>query len=246
MTDSQRRVGDAIQIPGNYQFRATFEGSAPQRFWHQTRFEVCLDMLEVCPSMRVLDAGCGSGVFADMVAKVPGTQVTAVDGNPEAISFAQQQFRRSNLEFRHGLVDELAFEPSSFDRISCLEVIEHVHPEQARAVLRTFHGLLAPGGRLLISTPNMRSYWPALEWALDRLQLVPTMEDEQHVAGYHPRSLQVLGEEAGFRLMSTRTLFVVSPWLALATWRLAKALHRLEEESPLHMGTLLVQSFERC
>ena len=246
MTSSERRLGDAIQIPGNYQFQAAFEGSAPQRFWHQTRFEACLDMLDVGPSMRVLDAGCGSGVFSDMVAAVPGTHVTAVDGNREAILFARQQFGRSNLEFRNGLVDELAFESASFDRVSCLEVIEHIHPEQGRAVLRTFHRLLSPGGRLLISTPNMRSYWPALEWVLDRLHLVPTMEGEQHVAGYYPRSLRALGEEAGFRLVSTRTLFVVSPWVALATWRLAKTLHRLEEASPVHMGTLLVQSFERC
>lgn len=67
MTASERRLGDAIQIPGNYQFQAAFAGSAPQRFWHQTRFEVCLDVLGAGPGMRVLDVGCGSGVFADMV-----------------------------------------------------------------------------------------------------------------------------------------------------------------------------------
>jgi SAM-dependent methyltransferase len=245
MTSSERRLGDAIQIPGNYQFQAAFEGSAPQRFWHQTRFEVCLDMLDVGPAMRVLDVGCGSGVFADMVAGVPGAEVTAVDGNREAVHFARQQFRRPNLQFRNGLVDELAFESSSFERISFLEVIEHIHPEQGRSVLKTFHRLLSPRGRLVISTPNMRSYWPAIEWALDRFHLVPTMEGEQHVAGYHPRSLQSLGEDTGFRLVSTRTLFVVSPWVALAGWRLAKALQRLEDASPLHMGTLLVQCFER-
>lgn len=245
MTSDSRRVGDAIQIPGNYQFQAAFKGSAPQRFWHQTRFEVCLDMLELGSSMRVLDVGCGSGVFADMVAACHGTKVTAVDGNFEAISFAQKQFRRPNLEFRNGLVDELAFESSSFERISFLEVIEHIHPEQGRAVLRTFHRLLSPGGRLVISTPNTRSYWPALEWTLDRLHLVPTMEGDQHVAGYHPQSLQTLGEESGFRLVSTRTLFVISPWVALAAWRLATALHRLETKSPIQMGALLVQSFER-
>ncbi|MBT8452649.1 MAG: methyltransferase domain-containing protein [Deltaproteobacteria bacterium] len=246
MTSSERRLGDAIQIPGNYQFQAAFAGSAPQRFWHQTRFEVCLDMLDAGAGMRVLDVGCGSGVFADMVAAVDGTEVTAVDGNREAVSFAERQFCRSNLSFVHGLVDELAFESSSFDRISCLEVIEHIHPEQGRAVMRTFHRLLAPGGRLVISTPNMHSYWPALEWSLDRLRLVPTMDGEQHVAGYHPRALRALGEETGFRLRSTRTLFVLSPWLALANWRLAKALHRLEEAIPVHFGTLLVQSFDRA
>jgi len=245
MTDSSRRVGDTLQIPGNYQFQAAFEGSAPQRFWHQTRFEVCLEMLDLGPGMRVLDVGCGSGVFADQAATVPGTQVTAVDGNPEAIHFGTQKFGRPNLQFRRGLVDELAFRDTSFDRISCLEVIEHVHPEQARSMLSTFHRILSPGGRLVISTPNVRSVWPALEWTLDRLKLVPTMEGEQHVAGYHPGSLKELGEEAGFRPIATRTLFVASPWVALATWTFAKSLHRLEQRSAMLAGALLVQSFER-
>jgi len=247
MTASERRVGDSVQIPGNYQFRATFEGSAPQRFWHQTRFEVGLDMFDLAAgSLRVLDAGCGSGVFADRVAQCPGTRVMAVDSNPEAIAFARSQFQRSNLEFQPGLVDELDFESSSFDRISCLEVIEHIHLEQARAMLGTFHRLLSRGARLLISTPNIRSYWPVLEWSLDHLRLVPTMESEQHVAGYDSRSLQALGEECGFRLLETRTLFVLAPWFAVGTWRGAQVLHRWEQRRHTRMGALLVQSFERC
>lgn len=246
MTASQRRVGDAIQIPGNYQFRAAFQGRAPQRFWHQIRFDTCLEMFGLGSDLRVLDAGCGSGVFADQVARHPGTKVTAVDSNPEAVAFARAQFERPNLEFQLGLVDELDFGPASFDRIGCLEVIEHIHPEQARAMLGTFHRLLSPGGRLLVSTPNMRSHWPFLEWALDHLRLVPTMEGEQHVAGYHPRSLQALGEACGFRLLQSRTLFVVSPWVALASWRWAESLHRWEQRAGTGIGALLVQAFERC
>jgi len=241
-----RRVGDAIEIPGNYQFRATYEGSAPQRFWHQKRFAACLDMLELGEGVRVLDVGCGSGVFADLVARHPGTRVTAVDGNPAAIAFARHRYPRSNLELRRGLVDELDFAPSTFDRISCLEVIEHIHRDQARAMLSTFYRLLRPGGRLVMSTPNVRSYWPALEWTLDRLHLVPQMEGEQHVDGYDAESLRDLGERCGFRHVRTRTLFVLSPWLAVLSWRSAQALHDWEQRIETQLGALLVQSFERC
>lgn len=243
-TTAARRVGDAIPIPGNYQFRAAHDGRAPQRFWHQRRFAACLDMLELDGDMRVLDAGCGSGVFADLVAQHPGARVTAVDGNPAAIAFAREKYPRSNLEFRQGLVDELDFVPSSFDRISCLEVIEHIHLDQAKHMLATFHRLLRPGGRLVISTPNVRSYWPALEWTLDQLRLVPQMEGEQHVAGYHPESLRALGTGCGFRHLRTRTLFVVSPWLAVASWRLAQTAHDWEQRTGTGLGALLVQSFE--
>ena len=240
----ERRLGDAIEIPGDYQFRAAFEGAAPQRFWHQTRFEVCLEMLDVAPSMTALDVGCGSGVFADKLAAT-ARRVVAVDGNRAAVDFAARQYARPNLTFRHGLVDELDLELGSFDRIACLEVIEHVHPHQGRAAFQTFHRLLAPGGRLVVSTPNMRSYWPALEWTLDRLKLVPTMEGEQHVAGYHPKSLRSLGEETGFRLIESRTLFLLSPWAVLLGWRFAKAVHGLETSLGAPVGTLLVQTFAR-
>ena len=244
-TATIRRVGDSIEIPGDYQFRAAYEGSAPQRFWHQMRFATCLEMLDLGNERQVLDAGCGSGVFADLVARQAGTQVKAVDGNPAAIAFARRQYPRSNLDFHLGLVDELHFAPSSFDRISCLEVIEHIHEDQAKAMLATFRQLLRRDGRLVVSTPNVRSYWPVLEWTLDHLHLVPQMENEQHVAGYHAESLPALAEACGFRHVETRTLFVGSPWVAGVSWRWAHRLHDWEQRVETRLGALLVQSFER-
>ncbi|HET8937983.1 MAG TPA: methyltransferase domain-containing protein, partial [Polyangiales bacterium] len=133
-----RRTGDTIAIDGEYQHRATHQSQyAAQRFWHQKRFEACLELLELAPGMRVLDAGCGSGVFSDQIARSPGVHVVAVDANAAAVGFVQHTYARENLEVRRGQVDELAFEPGSFDRIACLEVIEHIHLEQARTMLQT-------------------------------------------------------------------------------------------------------------
>lgn len=240
-----RRTGDTIEIPGDYQYRASREGLAPQRFWHQERFAASLEALAPEPNLRILDVGCGSGVFADRAATLPGSQVLGVDANPQAIEFATQTFARENLEFRLGMLDELDLAPESFDRISFLEVVEHVYEDQARTTLSDFHRLLAPGGRVVISTPNMRSAWPLIEWALDRTGIAPHMEGEQHVAGYTPASLRRLCEETGFRLVSSDTLFVVSPWLSLASQRLARLAHKLERASPVPLGSLIVQSFEK-
>ncbi len=244
-TDDSRRTGDTVQVPGDYQYRVSREGLAPQRFWHKKRFAACEAMLAPDPGDRILDIGCGSGVFADLIASQPEVRVVGVDGNLEAIAFARSQYGRPDLQFEHGLLDELEFEDESFHRISLLEVIEHIYPAQARLLLGSCLALLKPGGRLVISTPNRRSLWPLLEWTVDRLRLVPTMDGEQHVADYDAAMLRDLGESAGLTLVETRRLFTASPWLTPLSWRLGERVHSLEQRLGGPLGALLVQSFDK-
>lgn len=244
-SEQKRRMGDTVSIPGDYQYRVSREGLAPQRFWHQHRFITCASMLDASAGHRVLDIGCGSGVFANLVAELEGVHVLGVDGNADAVTFATSHYDNPRLKFQHGLVDELSFEPGTFDRISLLEVIEHIYPAQASALVRGCHTLLKPGGRLVISTPNRRSLWPVLEWTVDRLRLVPTMEGEQHVADYDADMLRRLVEEAGFQQREARRLFVLSPWITPLSWSLGERLHALEQRVHGPLGALLVQSFDR-
>ena len=237
----QRRVGDSIAIAGEYQHTATFSGPAPQRFWHQKRFDESVLMLAAGQNTRVLDVGCGSGVLAHRLAMQCGSKVIGIDSNPAAITFAREQYSHPNLTFQFGRIDEIDFPPNSFDRIAFLEVIEHVYEAQARAILKIFRRLLRPGGRLVISTPNARSLWPIIEWTLDRIPLTARMKGEQHVTSYNSSSLAGLGTAAGFMLVESRQLFVLSPFVAAVSWRCAEMLYSLERYSSL--GSILVQTF---
>ncbi|MEY4576483.1 MAG: hypothetical protein RL701_1186 [Pseudomonadota bacterium] len=239
-----RRTGDTVAIPGEYQHHATHQSAyGAQRFWHQQRFQTCVELLDVASGMRILDAGCGSGVFADRVAHTTGVQVLAVDANEAAVRFARETYARPNLTVQRGHVDTLALEPASFDRIACLEVIEHIHLAQARVMLATFAKLLKPGGKLLVSTPNARSAWPAIEWLLDRLKLTAALEGEQHVITYNARTLSDLALSVGLTPLASRTLFIAAPFLAAVSWPLAERLHALEQRLPLAAGALLLQVF---
>jgi SAM-dependent methyltransferase len=239
-----RRVGDRIAIAGDYQYRALHAGPAVQRFWHRAKLEEALALLRPAPGDRVLDAGCGSGLLAAMAAETPGTAVLGVDANPAAIEFASRTYARPNLAFRQALLDELDAAPGSFDKIACLEVIEHLARGQGDALLARFAELLAPGGRLVLTTPNRRSPWPLLEWLLDRLRLAPRMAGEQHEVLYDLDELRAAGEAAGLSLAEHRMVDTLAPWIAW--WPgLAHRVHRAELRLIRRHGCVMVLAFDK-
>ncbi len=100
---------------------------------------------------RVLDMGCGAGLLAEPLARMGGS-VVGVDAAPENIAVAQAHMVQSGLEidYRAGEIEAVAGE--RFDLITCLEVVEHV--ADPAVFVAGLAGLLAPGGLLILSTPN--------------------------------------------------------------------------------------------
>jgi 2-polyprenyl-6-hydroxyphenyl methylase / 3-demethylubiquinone-9 3-methyltransferase len=103
-----------------------------------------------CP---ILDVGCGAGLAAEALASL-GYDVLGLDAAGEAIEAARAHAagRGLRLTYRTGVAEDLLAEAARFPVITALEVIEHV-PDPAGFVA-TLAGLLAPGGRLFLSTLN--------------------------------------------------------------------------------------------
>jgi 2-polyprenyl-6-hydroxyphenyl methylase/3-demethylubiquinone-9 3-methyltransferase len=97
-----------------------------------------------------LDVGCGGGLLAEPLARL-GAKVTGIDASPEVIAVARAHACELGLEidYRAGDVQDLERE---FDLITCMEVIEHV--AEPRAFMTALASRLAPGGLLILSTPN--------------------------------------------------------------------------------------------
>lgn len=108
---------------------------------------------------RVLDAACGEGygsaLLADTAAEVLGVDIAA-----EVIDHARARYAgRAGLRFEQASVAALdALPAASFDLICSFETLEHVDAATQRAMLDGFVRLLAPGGLLLISTPDRHNY----------------------------------------------------------------------------------------
>jgi 2-polyprenyl-6-hydroxyphenyl methylase / 3-demethylubiquinone-9 3-methyltransferase len=97
-----------------------------------------------------LDVGCGAGLLAEPLARL-GAAVTGLDASPEliAVARAHADARGLVIDYRAGDVAELA---GQFDLITCMEVIEHV--ADPAAFVNALARRLAPGGLLILSTPN--------------------------------------------------------------------------------------------
>ena len=98
----------------------------------------------------------GEGYGAATLART-AKSVIGVEANPEAFEHARLRYEQPGLSFERALVEHYG-QPEMCDAITFLQTIEHVaNPED---VLRHFRTLLAPGGVLYVSTPNLLTIAP--------------------------------------------------------------------------------------
>jgi 2-polyprenyl-6-hydroxyphenyl methylase/3-demethylubiquinone-9 3-methyltransferase len=97
-----------------------------------------------------LDVGCGAGLLAEPLARL-GAQVTGIDASPEVIEVAREHAARMGLAINYHALPVERIE-GQFDLVTALEVIEHV--AEPAAFLLSLAQRLAPGGLLILSTPN--------------------------------------------------------------------------------------------
>lgn len=95
---------------------------------------------------RMLDVGCGTGEFAERVAKELGAQVTALDISARMAALTRER----GIDARVGDVQALPFDDASFDCVLANWVLYHV-PALDRAI-EELHRVLVPGGRLVAAT----------------------------------------------------------------------------------------------
>lgn len=233
------REHDAILIPGDYQARALESRFAAQRFWHEAKSRLIMRVAKPGPKDDVLDAGCGSGTLSQFLAGYAKT-VLGVDSNADAIAFAARTYRASNVRFIHAHLGRLPFQ--TFDRIYSIEVLEHLHAEQAVDVLARFRQLIRPGGELLLTTPNYHSFWPVIEKLLDRTQLVPHLKGDQHIICFSRSKLQKACDRSGWTIVRSGSFNGLAPFLSPLSHKVAL----LTEEIEIRLGKFLPNNLLFC
>jgi 2-polyprenyl-6-hydroxyphenyl methylase / 3-demethylubiquinone-9 3-methyltransferase len=159
-----------------------------------------------------LDVGCGAGLLCEPLARL-GARVTGVDAAQQNIAAARAHAAGSGLhiDYRAGELASLGL--GKFDLVTCLEVIEHVADKSA--FVAQLAARLAPGGLMVISTPNrtVPSRLLLVEGA-ERLGMVPrgTHHWDDFVT---PDELRALLADAGLAMGEARGI----------AWSPAKGMH---------------------
>ena len=123
--------------------------------WYEHWHRYCA-VVPAARGKRVLDAACGEGYGSWLLAR-SADAVTGIDSDSTAIRHAQTRYGGSdNLRYVQASCTALPVADGSVDLAVSFETIEHLEGQEA--MLEEFRRVLAPGGALVISSPNKAIY----------------------------------------------------------------------------------------
>jgi SAM-dependent methyltransferase len=133
----------------------TVPGLAEENYWFRRHEVVYQRLASFCAGRDVLEAGCGEGYGADLIAAV-ARRVVAVDYDAATVAHVRARYPR--VQVVAGNLASLPLPDASVDVVVNFQVIEHLwdQPQFITECLR----VLRPGGLLLTSTPNRITFTP--------------------------------------------------------------------------------------
>jgi 2-polyprenyl-6-hydroxyphenyl methylase/3-demethylubiquinone-9 3-methyltransferase len=162
-----------------------------------------------------LDVGCGAGLLAEPLARL-GAKVTAIDAAPGLIAAARLHAEGQGLDidYRPAAVEKIG---GRFDLVTSMEVIEHV--ADPATFVRALAARLAPGGLMVVSTPNKTALSRLLMVGLaEAIGAIPkgTHDFDKFIA---PEMLKAMLTDAGLKCIDTEGI----------SWSPTRGLHLSED-----------------
>lgn len=161
---------------------------------------------------RVLDVGCSTGNFGEALERISGCEVVGIDIFDNDIAIARTRITRA--EVRDVTVASDLADLGKFDVVVFADVLEHLL--DPRAALRSCATILAPGGTILFSIPNMTHLSVRLDLLAGRFGYTETgILDHTHVHFYDREAIDSLFADCGFTITDERPVQYAYPpiWL---------------------------------
>ncbi|MEP0868933.1 class I SAM-dependent methyltransferase [Trichocoleus desertorum AS-A10] len=157
MSDSQTVSAAVAKLYDTYPFppEPLLDEPPPGYNWRWNwvaAYNFCTGQKPQKQNVRILDAGCGSGVGTEYLVHLnPQAQVVGIDLSAGTLAVAKERCQRSGadrVEFHHLSIYDVAQVPGEFDLINCVGVLHHL-PDPIRGI-QALAPKLAPGGLMHI------------------------------------------------------------------------------------------------
>ncbi|HEY7050800.1 MAG TPA: class I SAM-dependent methyltransferase [Mycobacterium sp.] len=179
---------DSLALTGE----RTVPGLAEENYWFRRHEVVYRRLADHCAGRDVLEAGCGEGYGADLIADV-APRVIGLDYDELTVAHVRACYPR--VDVRHGNLAALPLPDASVDVVVNFQVIEHLWNQPA--FVAECRRVLRPGGRLLMSTPNRITFSPGRD----------TPVNPFHTRELNARELTSLLIDGGFTVTSMSGVF---------------------------------------
>lgn len=163
-----------------------------ENYWFRRHQVVYQRLATHCVGRDVLEAGCGEGYGADLIAEV-ARRVVAVDYDEAAVAHVRRRYPR--VDVMRANLAELPLPDASVDVVVNFQVIEHLW-DQSQFVEECAR-VLRPAGLLMMSTPNRITFSPGRDTPINPFHTRELNADE----------LTELLTGAGFTQVSVSGLF---------------------------------------
>lgn len=170
----------------------TIPGLDIENYWFRRHEVVYRWLAPRCVNREVLEAGCGEGYGADLIAEV-AHRVIALDYDETTVAHVRARYPR--VDIRQANLAELPLPDESVDVVVNLQVIEHLW-DQAKFVQECAR-VLRPGGQLIVSTPNRITFSPGRDTPINPF----------HTRELNAEELTQLLRDAGFTHVSMSGVF---------------------------------------
>jgi len=117
-----------------------------------SRYKFAAKLLSDRRKLNILELGCNEGIGTLMFVE-SGHTVKAIDFDPDAVSYAQQELSGSGVDFQCD--DFLGKTYGEFDGVVSLDVIEHIEQRDEDQYVQTICDNLSPSGMCAVGTPNL-------------------------------------------------------------------------------------------
>lgn len=207
------------------------------------RAEMVTALLGEFDDPRVLEVGCGTGAFSKaLLERSPDLRLVGCDISPKSIEVTRRECAEyARAEFHEADATAMDYEPGSFDAVVGNSILHHL---PAESTLAQCYQVLAPGGVLWFSEPNMMNPQIALEKNVRFIgKMLQNTEDETAFFRWQMRRML---HDAGFGRVDVRPFDFLHPAVPAQLIDVVDRIGRMFERAPVVReiaGSLVIRAW---